>query len=105
VDSKYIKPAPLEKYLDTLSSSERKSKLVKVKVLGLIAGRKSYECQVIGIADKVTLSSKSLVTLQRSGSRQNEAQHRQNPSDDNSNASEVQSEDSDDEEGSGSTML
>jgi hypothetical protein len=32
-------------------------------VLGLIAGGRSYECQVVGIADKVRLSSKSLVNV------------------------------------------
>jgi hypothetical protein len=39
-------------------------------VLGLIAGGRSYECQVVGIADKVRLSSKSLVNADATASHQ-----------------------------------
>jgi hypothetical protein len=39
-------------------------------VLGLIAGGRSYECQVVGIADKVRLSSKSLVNVDATASHQ-----------------------------------
>jgi hypothetical protein len=39
-------------------------------VLDLIAGGRSYECQVVGIADKVRLSSKSLVNVDATASHQ-----------------------------------
>jgi hypothetical protein len=39
-------------------------------VLGLIAGGRSYECQVVGIADQVQLSSKSLVNVDATASHQ-----------------------------------
>jgi hypothetical protein len=39
-------------------------------VLGLIAGGRSYECQVVCIADKVRLSSKSLVNVDATASHQ-----------------------------------
>jgi hypothetical protein len=39
-------------------------------VLGHIAGGRSYECQVVGIADKVRLSSKSLVNVDATASHQ-----------------------------------
>jgi hypothetical protein len=100
VDSEWIKPASRRKYFDTLPNNNRSSKVVKVKVLGLLAGRRSYECQVVGIADRVTLSSKRLVNLYQSGSRQNMAQSHQDPYEDDTNASEAEEEDSDDEEGS-----
>jgi hypothetical protein len=100
VDSEWSKPASRRKCFDTLNTNERSSKVVKVKVLGLLAGRKAYECQVVGIADKVRLSSKRLVNLYRSGSRQSKAQSHQDPYEHGTNASEAEEEDSDDEEGS-----
>jgi hypothetical protein len=39
-------------------------------VLGLIAGGRSYKCQVVGIVDKVRLSSKSLVNVDATASHQ-----------------------------------
>jgi hypothetical protein len=39
-------------------------------MLGLIAGGRSYECQGVGIADKVRLSSKSLVNVDATASHQ-----------------------------------
>jgi hypothetical protein len=39
-------------------------------VLGLIAGGRSYECQVVGIADQVRLSSKGLVNMDATASHQ-----------------------------------
>jgi hypothetical protein len=39
-------------------------------VLGLIAGGRSYENRVVGIADKVRLSSKSLVNVDATASHQ-----------------------------------
>jgi hypothetical protein len=63
VDSEWIKSASQREYLDTLPTNNRSSKFVKVKVLGLFSGRRSYECQVVCIADKAKLSSKRLVNL------------------------------------------
>jgi hypothetical protein len=68
VDSKNLQPAVLNRYRNTLPSNEKKTKMVKVKVLCLVPGRRSYDCQVQGIADKV--SSKSLGQLHASGSIQ-----------------------------------
>jgi hypothetical protein len=70
VDSKNLQPAVLHRYRNTLPSNEKKSKLVKVKVLCLVPGSRSYDCQVQGIADKVKLSSTSLGQLHASGSIQ-----------------------------------
>jgi hypothetical protein len=68
-DSEWIQPASRRKCSDNLPTGYRSSKVIKVKVLGLLAGSKSYECQVVGIADTVKLSSKRLVNLYRFVSR------------------------------------
>jgi hypothetical protein len=39
-------------------------------VLGFLAGSRSYECQVVGIADRVRHSSKSLVNVDATASHQ-----------------------------------
>jgi hypothetical protein len=70
VDAKFFNPALLKNYRATLPDTERRCKVVKVKVLGLIAGSRSYECQVVGIADKLRLSSKSLVVVDATASHQ-----------------------------------
>jgi hypothetical protein len=70
VYGKNLQPAVLNRHRNTLPNNEKKSKIVKVKVLGLVPGSRSYECQVQGIADKVKLSSKSLNQLHASGSIQ-----------------------------------
>jgi hypothetical protein len=77
VDSKNFAPAVLKRYRNIFSDSEKKSKVVTVKVLSHVAGSRSYECQVLGarcqvlgVPDKVKLSGKSLSHLDSSGSRQ-----------------------------------
>jgi hypothetical protein len=70
VDSKNFKPAVLKAYRETLPNNEKNTRVVKIKVLGLVPGSRSYECQVLGLPDKVKLSSKSLSILHSSGSHQ-----------------------------------
>jgi hypothetical protein len=65
VDAKFFSPALLKNYLATLPNTED-----IVKVLGLLAGTRSYECQVVGIADRVRLSSTSLVNVDATASHQ-----------------------------------
>jgi hypothetical protein len=48
VDAKFFSPLQLQNYGATLLDTERHCKVVKVKVLGLIAGSRGYECQVVG---------------------------------------------------------
>jgi hypothetical protein len=75
VDSKNFAPAVLKRYRDIVSDSEKKSEVVKLKVLSHVAGSRSYECQVLGLRDKVKLSGKSLSHLDPSGSRQQAKKH------------------------------
>jgi hypothetical protein len=51
VGAKFFSPALLKNYRATLPDTDKWCKVVKVKVLGHIAGSRSYECQVVGIAD------------------------------------------------------
>jgi hypothetical protein len=44
VDVKYFSPATLKHYRDTFPDTERKSKIVKAKVLALIPGLSTYSC-------------------------------------------------------------
>jgi hypothetical protein len=44
-------PAVLRMYRYTIPSNENKSKVERVKVLGLVSGRRSYECKVVPIPD------------------------------------------------------
>jgi hypothetical protein len=67
VDAKFFSPALLKNYRATLPDTKI---CCKVKVLGLIAGSRSYECQVVGIADTGRLSSKSLVNVDATASHQ-----------------------------------
>jgi hypothetical protein len=80
VDSKNFAPAVLKRYRDIVSDSEKKSEVVKFEVLSHVAGSRSYECQVLGVPDKVKLSGKSLSHLDSSGSRQQATQHAQTSS-------------------------
>jgi hypothetical protein len=72
VDRKNFKPAVLKKYREALLNHEANSNFVQVKVLGLMPGSRSYACQVLGLPDKVKLSSKSLSVLHSSGPQQQE---------------------------------
>jgi hypothetical protein len=42
---------------------------VKYEVVGLIFGKRSYDCEVVGVEGRFKLSSKSLAQADRSGSR------------------------------------
>jgi ribosomal protein L10 len=44
VDSKNFKPAVLKTYRETLPDNGNNYKIVKVKVLGLVPGSRSYQC-------------------------------------------------------------
>jgi hypothetical protein len=83
VDCKCFNAAVLRKYRDTLQNNEKKSKVVKVKVLGLLPGSRSYECVVVGTADKVKLLSKSLGQLHAARAHEAPPQHICYSSDDN----------------------
>jgi hypothetical protein len=48
---------------------------VKVKVSGRVPGKRSYECEVLGTRETVTLSSRSLAELYASGSCQLSQKH------------------------------
>jgi hypothetical protein len=71
VDIACFDPAVRGKYRQTVSEHEGKCKVVPVKILGMIPRTRSYECQVVGIGDKVKLSSKSLSQVQINGQRTN----------------------------------
>jgi hypothetical protein len=75
VESKFFSAAVLRNYRANHPSSETKSRLVKVKVLGLVPGKRSYECEVLGTRENVSLSSKSLAELYASGSCQPSQEH------------------------------
>jgi hypothetical protein len=76
VDAQFFSPAVLRNYRSTLPDTERSCKVVKVKVLRLIPESRSYDCQVVGVAETVKLSSKSLVHKDAPGSRQDQPNNR-----------------------------
>jgi hypothetical protein len=47
----------------------------KVKGFGLVPGKRSYECEVLGTRENVSLSSRSLAGLYTSGSCQPSQEH------------------------------
>jgi hypothetical protein len=47
VDSTNLQPAVPNRYRNTLPNCEKYSKIVKVKVLGLVPGSRSYECLAV----------------------------------------------------------
>jgi hypothetical protein len=51
------------------TSNEKKSKIVRVKILRLVTGKKSYECEVLTAGDNVVIWSRTLSTLDPGGSR------------------------------------
>jgi hypothetical protein len=75
VESKYFAAGVLSSYRARLPDSEKKCILVTVKVLGIVAGERSYDCEVFVTRDKVMLSSKSLVQLHASESSQPARKH------------------------------
>jgi hypothetical protein len=72
VDAQVFSPAVLRNYRSNLPDTEGSCKVVKVKVLRLIPGSRSYDCQVVGVAETVKLSSKSLVHKDAPESRQDQ---------------------------------
>jgi hypothetical protein len=76
VDAQFFSPAVLPNYRSTLPDTERSCKVVEVKVLRLISKIRSYDCQVVGVAETVKLSSKSLVHKDAPGSRQDQPNNR-----------------------------
>jgi len=59
-------PEVLRQWRATLSDNEKRCKTVRVKVLGMVSGTRSYECEVVSTGARVTVSSKSLATLDTS---------------------------------------
>jgi hypothetical protein len=66
VESKYFAAGVLSSYRAALPDSEKKCRLVKGKVLGIVAGKRSYDCKVFGTRDKVMMTTKSLAQLHAS---------------------------------------
>jgi hypothetical protein len=82
VESKYVDLALLRKYHETLPKNERTCRVVKVKVLRLLPGTRSYECQVVGVPDKDKLSGKSSGQVHAIRSRPQAPRNRDTSSDD-----------------------
>jgi hypothetical protein len=70
VECKHFATDVLNKWRSTLPENQKRSKVVLVKLLGLIPGTRSYECEVVGASCTVKLSSKSLADKDASSSRQ-----------------------------------
>jgi hypothetical protein len=100
VDCKCFSAAVLRKYRVPLQNNEKIYKVVKVKVLGLVPGSRSYECVLVGIADKVKLSSKSLGRLQAALAHEAPPQHVCKDPDDNFGPGEGEGSESCDEDAS-----
>jgi hypothetical protein len=98
VDSKYVDLALLRKYRETLPKNDRTCRVVKLKVLCLLPGTRSYECQVVGVPDKVKLSGKSLGQVHAIGSRPQGPRNRDISSDDDGVSGEPEGSVSSDED-------
>jgi len=98
VDCKCFDAAVLRKYRDTLPNNKTESKVVKVKVLGLVPGSRSYDSKVVGVADKVKVSSKSLGQLYAVRSREAPTQRSNDGSDDDWGPGEGEGSESSDED-------
>jgi hypothetical protein len=98
VDSKYVDLAVLRKYRETLPKNERTCRVVKVKVLCLLPGTRSYACQVVGVPDKLKLSGKSLGQVHAIGSRLQAPRNRDTSSDDDGVSGEPEGSVSSDED-------
>jgi hypothetical protein len=55
VDAQSFSPAVLRNYRSTLLDTEKSCKVVKVKVLRFIPESRSYDCQVVGVAETEAL--------------------------------------------------
>jgi hypothetical protein len=69
VDTRHIAEDALKAWRDKLPDHEKKSKMVRVKILCLVTGKKSYECEVLATGARVVIASRTLSSLEAGGSR------------------------------------
>jgi hypothetical protein len=69
VDIKYLEEAVVQRWRDTLKDTERNSRLVKVKALGLLPGSRSCKCEVVGVRGTVKHPSTALAHVYTCGLR------------------------------------
>jgi hypothetical protein len=69
VDIKHIPADVTQRWRNTLPDGQKSSKVVKCKAVCLVAGTRSYDCEVGGVEGRFNLSSKCLVQADSSGSR------------------------------------
>jgi hypothetical protein len=98
VDAQFFSPAVLRNYRSTLRDTDRSFEVVKVKVLRLIPGSRSYDCQVVCVAATAKLSSKSLVHNDAPGSRQDQPNNRNKSHRFSENADDTEESESDEDE-------
>jgi hypothetical protein len=82
VECKHFAPDVLRKWRDTLADTQKRSKVVRVKLLRILPGTRTYECEVVGATCTVKLSSKSLADLDASGSGPRTRHHSNSTEDD-----------------------
>jgi len=87
VDCRHFTAGVLKKWRATLPENKRSSSLVKVKLLGLFPGTRSYECEVLGASCTVKLSSKTLADKDASTSRQQAPKHSERNENDDASVS------------------
>jgi hypothetical protein len=98
VDTKHLEESVIRRWRDSIADTEKKSRLAKVKVLGLIPGSKSYKCEVLGVPGTVKLSSRCMTTIHAGGSRTQAPMSTNNLSETSSDAATCTSESSDGED-------
>jgi hypothetical protein len=69
IDIKHISADVTRRWRNTLPNGQKSSKSVKCKAVCLIAGTRSYDCEVVGVEGRFKLSSKCLAQADSSGSR------------------------------------
>jgi hypothetical protein len=69
VHIKHIPADVTRRWRNTLPNGQKSSKVVKCKAVCLIAGTRSYDCEVVGVEGRFKLSSKCLAQADSSGSR------------------------------------
>jgi hypothetical protein len=99
VDIKYVPTEVRDRWRQQLPNNQKNAKVVSCKVLGLIKGTRSYECEVEGVHLK--LSSKALATARTSGLRRIVNIAKQTCSDEESNFIEDETDVPDGNDGSG----
>jgi hypothetical protein len=101
VDIKHVPTEVRARWRQQLPNNEKNAKVVSCKVLGLIEGTRSYQCEVVGVPFKFILSSKALATVQTSGPRPAVNNEEETSSDEKSCSGEDESGVLDGEDGSG----